>query len=282
MNQQRPVAQDTCSPLAGRHIVVTRPAAQAGQFAAAIERLGAHAVLFPVLAIKDLGNPQALLDVSARLEDYDLAVFVSPNAVDKALGVICAQRAWPQRLRVAVMGKASAHAVARFGIGDVIAPTLQHDSEALLALPELQSMAGRRVLIFRGDGGRDLLAETLTQRGAIVEFVTCYARSKPDCDAGPLLQLWAQKQLDAFTITSSEGLRNLVEMLGEGGQVVLRNTPLFASHARIVEAARSNGVQCTVATEPGDEGLLAGMIEYFSSPEYESRKHLTTSGIEPS
>lgn len=238
--------------------------------------------MFPVLAIQDIDDQQPLVELAARLDSFDLAVFVSPNAVSKALTVICRQRAWPPQLPVAVMGQASEREVARFGIANVIAPRHRHDSEALLALPELQNMAGKRVVILRGDGGRELLGETLAARGAQVELVACYRRGKPDLDASPLLQLWAGRQLDAITVTSSEGLRNLFDMVGSPGQAALQNTPLFAPHPRIVEQARALGLQCVVTTAPGDEGLLAGMIEYFSSPKYDHWKHATATGSQPS
>jgi uroporphyrinogen-III synthase len=258
---------DAAKRLSGRHLVVTRPAAQAGHLVAEIERQGGHALLFPVLEIQDVEDSQPLRDLAQRLDAVDLAVFVSPNAVNKALTLICAQRSWPEHLPVAVMGAGSAREVARFGIRDVIAPTERHDSEALLALPRMQAMAGKRVVILRGDGGRELLGDTLTARGAKVEFLTCYRRGKPDMDATPILQLWANRQLDAITVTSSEGLRNLFAMLGSAGQAALRNTPLFAPHQRIIEAGRALGVQCLVPTAPGDEGLLAGLINYFSALE---------------
>ncbi|MBI5921395.1 MAG: uroporphyrinogen-III synthase [Betaproteobacteria bacterium] len=258
---------DAAKRLSGRHLVVTRPAAQAGHLAAEIERLGGHAVLFPVLEIQDVEDTQPLRDLAQRLDAVDLAVFVSPNAAHKALSVICAQRSWPEHLPVAVMGAGSAREVARFGIRNVIAPTQRHDSEALLELPQMQAMAGKRVVILRGDGGRELLGDTLTAHGAAVEFVTCYRRGKPDLDAAPLLQLWASRQLDAITVTSSEGLRNFFEMIGSAGQAALRNTPLFATHQRIIEAGRALGLQCLLPTAAGDEGLLAGMIDYFSALE---------------
>lgn len=260
---------DAAKSLSGRHLVVTRPAAQAGHLAAEIERLGGHAVLFPVLAIQDLEDPLPLRELAARLDDFDLVVFVSPNAVNKALNIICAQRSWPEQLPVAVMGLASQREVARFGIARVTAPAYRHDSEALLELPQMQTLAGKRVLILRGDGGRELLADTLAQRGAKVELVTCYRRGKPNIDATPLLELWARRQLDAITVTSSEGLRNLFDMIGSAGQAALQNTPLFAPHLRIIEAARSLGLQRLVPTAAGDEGLLAGMIDYFSSSEHD-------------
>jgi len=227
-------------------------------------------VIFPVLAIHDIEEheKQPLLDVVARLAEFDLAVFVSPNAIDKAFGVIRAQgAAWPGALRAVALGKSSERALAAQGIADVIAPQERFDSEALLELSELQAVADKRVIIFRGDGGRELLGDTLEQRGATIEYATCYRRGVPSSTAAPLKelwQLWNRDALDAFTITSSEGLCNLFEMLDEAGRTRLMQTLLFAPHARIVEEARRLGMQRVVPTAPGDEGLLGGLIEYFS------------------
>ncbi len=250
--------------LAGRHIVITRPAEQATPLADSISALGGIPVRFPVLAIQALVDLQPLHDLAARLDDFDLAVFVSPNAVNHALGVITAQRPWPSRLRVAALGLSSERALARFGIRDVIAPRERFDSEALLELPDLQRMQGQRVVILRGDGGRELLGDTLQARGATLEYVTCYHRAVPQLDLEPLRALWAKASMDAFVITSSEGLRNLWQMLDPACRERLRLTAVFAPHARIVAEAHSLGLACVVATGPGDAGVLAGMTAYFA------------------
>lgn len=278
MTPRHSVTQESFRPLAGRHIVVTRPAEQAGHLAAAIGRAGGNAVLFPVLAIHASSDPQALLDIAARLESFDLAVFVSPNAVKQALPRILAQRPWPNGLHVAVMGKASERELARLGIAGVIAPQSRFDSEALLEMAEMQEMAGKRIIVFRGDGGRELLGDTLALRGAKVEYVACYRRDKPALDATPLLALWAQHQLDGIIVTSSEGLRNLCDIVGKPGQAALLGTPLFLPHARIVEQARLLGLQRAVPTAPGDEGLMAGLIGYFSSSEFDRCNEASLSG----
>lgn len=253
----------TMLPLAGRNIVVTRPADQAGHLAEALAALGAHPVLFPVLAIAALDDISPLLDAAIRLDNFDLAVFVSPNAVTKALEVILARRKWPAGLRVATMGRSSERELARLGIADIVSPRDRFDSEGLLALPELQDMTGKRVVIFRGDGGRDLIFETLVARGATAEYVTAYRRSRPPTDPAPLLKLWQDGKLDAVTLTSSEGLRNLWEILGKLGHSWLRKTPVFVPHARIAEQALALGLQHISTTGPGDEGLVAGLIDHF-------------------
>jgi len=255
----------TARPLAGRHIVVTRPAEQAQHLAGLISAAGGEVVLFPVLTISDIDDPAPLAAVAASLEEYDLAVFVSPNAVDRALRPILASRAWPEHTRVATVGKGSERALARFGLTRVIAPRLRFDSEALLELPELQPMSGKRVVIFRGDGGRELLGETLSARGASVDYVSCYRRGIPEGDAAPLLALWARGELDALTVTSSEGLRNLCALLDGAGRESLARTPLFVPHDRIAAEAGRLGLATVIATPPGDEGLIEGLVAYFSA-----------------
>jgi uroporphyrinogen-III synthase len=254
------------SALAGRHIVVTRPAGQAIHLAEALVDLGAQPVLFPVLAIEDVADVTPILDAAIRLDQYDWAMFVSPNAVDKALAIILAQRQWPASVRVATVGHSSEAALAQHGIRDVVAPQERFDSEALLALPEFSDVRGKRIVIFRGDSGRDLFGDTLKERGATVDYVTCYRRTRPALDPAPLLKLWSEGRLDAMTVTSSEGLRNLYEMIGKLGQGWLKRTPTFVPHARIAAQANALGLHNVVHTGPADAGLLAGLTDYFSRP----------------
>ena len=250
--------------LAGRHIVVTRPAGQATHLAEAIAVLGGRPVLFPVLEIIDVPDYKPLLDIALRLDDFDLAVFISPNAANKALDIILPRRPWPSSLRVATMGKSSEIELSRYGIKDIIAPQLRYASEALRELPAMQAVAGKQIVIFRGDGGRELLGDTLVARGATVTYVECYRRRKPQLDPAPLLKLWQNGELDAITVTSSEGLRNLFSMVGPLGDAWLRKTPLFVPHVRIAQQAQNLGLSEVITTGAGDDGLIAGLRAYFS------------------
>lgn len=257
-------------PLTGRRIVVTRPAEQADKLARGIEARGGSAVRFPVLAIFDAGDPRPLLAAAERIEEYDYAVFVSPNAAQKALGAVTARRPWPEGVVAAAMGETSARAIARFGVKHIVLPEGgRFDSEALLERPEFQAGAirGRRVAIFRGDSGRELLGATLEARGARVDRIPCYRRGRPDIDAAPLRVLLAQGAVDAVTVTSSEGLRNLLAMVGAAAQAALKKVPLFVAHRRIAEEARQLGFAETIVTAPGDEGLLAGLEAHFAALE---------------
>lgn len=251
--------------LAGRRVVVTRPAGQAAQLAALIRAAGGEPVLFPALAILDLADARPLATIIDRLDIFDLAVFISANAVDKGLALVRSRRTWPLGLRVATVGRGSEAALRRHGFEAVIVPAQGFDSEALLDLPELKQLEGKRVVIFRGEGGRELLAATLAARSATVEYIECYRRGRPEADIAPLMAQWEQRQIDAVSVTSSEALTNLGEMLGETGRRYLQVTPLFVPHERIAAAARGLGAETVVLTTgPGDAGLVAGLSAFFA------------------
>lgn len=251
-------------PLAGRTVVVTRPQAQAAPLAEAIAAAGGVPLVFPLLEISPAADPQPLAAAAARLADYAVAVFISPNAVDYALPAILARGPWPTGLLPAAVGQGSVKALVAHGVGGCIAPTERFDSEALLALPEMaaERVKGRRVAIFRGDGGRELLADTLRERGATVDCITCYRRSGPSTGVAPLLAAWRAGRLDALTVSSSEGLRYLVDLLDAEGRAFLQQTPLFVPHTRIAEIARTLGLSNIILTDAADAGILAGLRAY--------------------
>ena len=245
-------------PLTGLKIVVTRPRDQAVPLAQRIEQAGGIALRFPLLDITAVQDTKPLYEQIARLEQFNLAIFISPNAVHYGITAIRTAGKLPPKLKIATVGQGSAKALRELGIAHVIAPTERFDSEGLLALPELQNVAGWRVLIFRGDGGRELLGDTLKARGATVEYATCYQRSKPQQDAGILLGTLP----DAITVTSSEALGYLWQMLDNNAQAILRPRPLFVPHARIAELARQQGWQQVQLAGAGDDGMLSALIDW--------------------
>jgi len=253
--------------LAGRRIVLTRPREQAEALAALIREAGGEPLVFPAIEIEDLADPAPVHALADRLDELDLAVFVSPSAVRKALGLLRARRSgrpWPARLRVAAVGGGSRSALERAGFAGVIAPRSGADSEALLALPELAEVAGKRVAIFRGEGGRELLVAALAARGARVEPIACYRRARPAADPAALLGEWARGAVHAVAVSSAEGLRNLAALLGEAGAQRLRETPLFVPHARVAAAAARLGAREAIVAGPGDAALVAGLVAYFA------------------
>ncbi|MFZ5484837.1 MAG: uroporphyrinogen-III synthase [Pseudomonadota bacterium] len=251
--------------LAGRGVLVTRPAGQAGPLARRITEAGGRPVLFPSLEIVPPSDPAAFERALARLPTCQHAVFVSPTCVALAWPAIHARHGgWPTGVAAAAVGHATARALAEVGVTGVRVSAEGADSEHLLALPEFTQVAGEQVIIFRGEGGRELIADTLRQRGAEVTYAECYRRVCPEVDASPLRAEWRAGGIAAVTVTSREIFAHLVRLLGPEGADLLRATPLFAPHPRIVDAARAWGVAHAVTTAPGDAGLVAGLRDWFN------------------
>jgi uroporphyrinogen-III synthase len=254
----------TLGPLSGRGIVITRPRAHALPFAELIRSAGGDPVLFPTIEILPVENREALSNLVAGLDGFHLAIFVSPTAVMQGLELVNARRAWPGSLRVAAVGAGTAKALEGGGFGAVITPAVQADSEGLAALPELQDLRGRSVVIFRGKGGREWLRTVLEARGARVAYAECYRRARPAQDPGPLLALWQRGAIDAVSITSGEGLQNLFAMLGPAGKGYLLATPVFVPHPRIAQAAQELGVKRVIVTGRGDDRAVEEMAAFFA------------------
>ena len=248
-------------PLAGRTVLVTRPAHQAAAQARMVEAAGGEAFVFPALEIEAV-EADRLADTLAYLVGADIAIFISPNAAQFGMAAIRAHGGLPGGLRVCAVGPGTARELAAQGVEGVITPDGQ-DSEALLALPQLQAVAGKRAVIVRGVGGRALVADTLRARGAEVRFLECYRRTCPHADAAPLLARWQAGGIDAVTVASAETLHNLAALLGAAGAPLLAATPLFAPHEKIAVAARRFGIAHVIATPGGDAGLLDGLVNWF-------------------
>lgn len=242
-------------PLANLNIAVTRPRDQAAGLAARLAALGGNPLLFPLLEITPAPDQAAMHAFVQRAATYQLLVFISPNAVNYGMAAL---RVVPQGVQVAAVGQGSARALREHGLERVIVPAERFDSEALLALPELQQVSGWRIAILRGDGGRELLGDTLKARGAEVEYVTCYRRGKAKLDVAAL----RAANPDAITLTSSEALAHLDATLGAAGAAFRKTLPLFVPHPRIAAAARALGWQQVVQTANGDDGLCAGLVAW--------------------
>lgn len=253
--------------LAGKRVLVTRPREQAGELAALIRQAGGEPVVFPAIEIRppaDAGKAGALFE---QLEQFDLAIFVSRNAVARGLALARERRQgrpWPARVAVATVGAGSRRELERRGFARVIAPQGQADSEALLALPELRSLAGKAVLIVRGEGGREALGEALATRGARVEYAECYRRVRPEADPAAIAAMLERGEVHAVTASSAEGLANLHEFFDAAGRERLRSIVHVVPHPRVAEAAARLGVREAIAAGPGDAEALAALVAYFS------------------
>lgn len=257
-------------PLAGRGVLVTRPARQAEGFARKLAALGADPVVWPAIVIEPPADREPLSRAHARLESYDLAFFVSANAAE--FGAPAAGR-WPPSLAAYAPGPGTVEALAAVGVAGAKCPATSFDSEGLLALPELLDVRGRRAIVFRGEGGREALAETLAARGAHVDSVSCYRRSAPATSAQGLVEALAAGKVQAITLTSSEGAQNLVRAVGAAGLSSLARLPAFVPHPRIAERVRSLGLDARL-TAGGDAGLVAGLLDWAraANPDPQDRR----------
>ncbi|MGH8802390.1 MAG: uroporphyrinogen-III synthase [Casimicrobiaceae bacterium] len=260
--------EDRCSPasrpapsgpLAGVGVIVTRPQRQAASFAIRIAALGGAPLIWPAIVIVPPIDTAPLERAHATLASYDLAVFVSANAVEYGAPPA---RTWPAQVVPFAPGPGTAEALAGVGIFGTRVPVTTHDSEGLLQLPQLAELHGKRVVVFRGEGGREFLGNALRARGAQVDHVPCYRRVAPTAGAEGLVEAMRAGAAHALTLTSAEGFDNLYAALSPEGQALLGGMPVFAGHPRIAERARERGLR-TIEATGGDGGLLTGLLEWF-------------------
>ncbi len=167
---------------------------------------------------------------------------------------------------MAAIGEATAQILRNSGFGSVISPRERHDSEALLALPELRSVQGENIVIFRGEGGREHLREVLEARGAHVEYMECYRRVRPGADPSALLQAWRRGEIHAVSALSAETLENFIAMIGEAGAALAADCTLLVPHAAIAarpDAARFGRV---VLAASGAEALVEALSSLRVTP----------------
>jgi uroporphyrinogen-III synthase len=245
-------------PLQGMGVVITRPKVAAEALAASLARAGARPFVFPALAIEPLRETQALEATLARLVECDVAIFISANAVEHGLAAARRSGPWPAGTRVAAVGEVTAKALRNSGFQAVISPRDRHDSEGLLACEELKAVAGRHILIFRGQGGRELLKAALESRGAHVSYAECYRRMRPAGDPAELLGAWSRGDIHAVSVLSAETLENFVSMIGPPGESHLESTTLVVPHEAV--AARPLARRfAQVIVAPPDDGMVAAL-----------------------
>lgn len=259
--------------LRGAGVLVTRPDHQADRLCALIEAAGGRAIRFPVMAIAAPRDVAPALALIAQLAQYNLAIFISANAVERGLDLIETHvGALPPQLIVAAVGAATARALQRrLGRDPDLMPDGRYDSEALLALAQLQTVAGWRVAIFRGEGGRELLADTLRSRGAAVDYAEVYRRVMPAGDTAALTAWLSRGEVDIVTVTSSEGLRNLVQLAGDENSRRLRRLPLVTVSDRTAALAHQLGFAqpARVAPEASDEGMMEAVAGWLSERDHD-------------
>lgn len=230
--------------LEGLQVLVTRPAAQAGALARAIEAAGGRVRSFPTLAILPPQDPAAACAALDRLPGSALAIVTSANVAALLCPWLVARGGWPAGVGCLAIGGASARAVRELDVPVACGTPAALRSEDLLATPALaaERVRGRRVVILRGEGGRELLREELTRRGAEVVIAELYRRAPPpDADPQQLADWLRAGAIDIVTASSNESLTNLFDLLDARGRELLLSTPLLVVSPRAARLARDLG-----------------------------------------
>ena len=224
----------SAADLDGCHVLVTRPAGQADSLIDAIREAGGEAVHFP--AIRIVGrNDDDIHDELAAIAAPDILIFVSRNAVT------CGFASTRQfDASIAAVGPATRAALEERGATVDIFPATGYDSEGLLDHPRLARVEGKTIIIVRGENGREVLAETLRERGATVRHLTVYRRERAEPEpelVASVGQAIERGDFDYISIMSTETLNHLLALLPPGARRALRETPLVAPGERVIQRA---------------------------------------------
>jgi uroporphyrinogen-III synthase len=249
--------------LTGIGVLVTRPDHQAAHLCRLVEAEGGAAVRYPALVIQPRPDRAAIRAAVGPTDRYDLVIFVSANAVRFGADLLDRRRDAP----VAAIGQATAAALNAAGHRVSLMPAEGADSESLLALPQLAHLSGQRVLIVRGVGGRDVLREVMTARGAQVQYAEVYTREPASPSAGlqaEIEQLWRQGGISAYTATSVELLEALVGIVTPRCRGLMDSTALVTGAERVADAAGRLGLGSPIllADSPEDTALIAALVRW--------------------
>jgi uroporphyrinogen-III synthase len=244
-------------------VLVTRPESQAKFLCDAIIAAGGNVIMCPTLAIQALPDRSALLTIMQHLPTYDLAIFVSANAVKYALPEW--PRNSPAQLQIAAIGPATAKLLQQHALVNLITSPPPFNSETLLSLPELIQIHRRRIVIFCGENGKTLLADTLRQRGAKVTVVPVYRRLRPATPTASQLEEWQQQSIDVIISTSCESLQNLHDLLNVSKSAWLKQIPLIVISQQMANLARELGFVKPpyIAANATDTALLEALKIWY-------------------
>ncbi len=251
--------------LTGVSVLVTRPAGQTESLCQMIQQRGGITTVFPLLVITPPSDPALAQQQINQLGSYDLVLFISANAVYQSWPLITKAGGIPGTVVVAAVGKATANAIIANGQRVDLMPSQDFSSEGLLALESLQSIAGKRVLIIRGEGGKEILANVLRQRDATVEYAQVYRREPPLRSLATIQPMHSTNPIDLITISSGESLHNLAELACQQQQEWVFSTTLLVVHPRHSAQAAQLGFKLTpqIADNATDEAMVAAMCRWY-------------------
>ena len=244
-------------------VIVTRPAAQAADWVIALHARQLDAVALPLIGIAAVDEPAPLLAAWRALVGYRLVMFVSANAAHHFFALQPRGRTWPASLWAASPGPGTTRALIGLGVPapQIIEPPAgapQFDSESLWLRLQRQDWQDAEVLIVRGDGGRDWLADMLGRHGARVTHLAAYRRTVPQFDAGEQAVLLAALGAPAahlWFFSSSEAITHLAALVPPG--TGWRHAQALATHPRIAAKATQLGFARVIEARPALDDVIA-------------------------
>lgn len=250
--------------LSGVSVLVTRPVGQAEPLCQLIQQRGGTTTVFPLLVITPPSNPALAQQQLNQLGSYDLVIFISANAVYQAWPLIIKAGGIPNTVRVAAVGKATASALLAQGQPVDLMPTEDFSSEGLLALAALQTVTGQQILVVRGEGGKETLANVLRERGATVNYAQVYRREPPQASLAGVQTQAIAKPINIITISSGESMHNLAELARQQQQEWVFSTTLLLVHPRHRAQAKQLGFKLTpqIADNASDEAMVAALCHW--------------------
>lgn len=238
-------------------VLVTRPGAQGLELCQLIENMGGFALHHPLIDIipcKPNGN------VSRQIQDADIIIAVSQHAVINAHHILLESGStWPANRIYLGVGQKTAHELSKIVQQNVHYPSVS-DSEHLLAMPELVGVAGKRVVILRGNGGRELIFDELTKRGAHVHYLQLYQRQYRAVESAAIEQ-WQQDQIDTMVVTSAEQLDHIVAAMPESQQAWLKQQWLLVPSERIAKQAIAQGFNNVTNSQGASNSTLFAALQ---------------------
>ncbi|SDW94681.1 uroporphyrinogen-III synthase [Marinobacter mobilis] len=251
-------------PLSGHRILVCRPEPEASRLTESLVAAGAAARALPLLERVALEETPQQRTLVQNLDQFHHVIAVSPYAARRLLEVI--DTWWPQPpvgIRWYGVGAGTARALETGGLSPSW-PAHGVDSEALLAMPALNQVDGERVLLVRGEEGRELLQDTLRQRGADVSTLELYRRQCPARAEQQLPSVLSSFDPEAVVLLSGETLNNFIA-LGQNSDHTLYQRLLVVPVARVANQARELGFRHTcIPRNLTDQGIITAVAEYFA------------------
>ncbi|WP_445395195.1 uroporphyrinogen-III synthase [Zobellella sp. An-6] len=241
--------------------LVVRPEPQNQALCRALAEAGHRPVASPLLSFGEGAELPRLPELLGTVSPRDYVIAVSVPAVTFADNVLKRQGlAWPACGYVAV-GETTGRALAAAGVTGITVPE-DPRSEGIISLPGLQRLAGCRVLILRGDGGRHLIAPTLAERGAQVDYCEVYRRHyRPDPD-GSLVKNWQSAGVDSIIVTSGGLLTHVFQLATAQAKEWLLSRLLIVPSIRVADSARELGFTQVINAEgASSQALIAALDE---------------------